>query len=82
MALLEKLGFYLSKEKLFKMIHVDIWEAYSKLFFEYQEELVDKHKKIKKQEDYIGKLVELKNKGVLSKRRLRELKSKEDLLET
>ncbi len=56
MLLLEKLGAFVGNPKLFYMIDDKFWEAYSKLYFEYHEDLVDTFKKINKQEAYLEKI--------------------------
>ena len=60
---------------------LDVWQSFADLNFDYHFEIKQKKDKIGKQEEYLKKMNTLRDKGKLSKRRLRELKEKEAVLE-
>ena len=49
LTLLEKLGFYVKKPRLFKLIQLNIWESFADLIFDYEREISSKFDKIQKQ---------------------------------
>jgi hypothetical protein len=75
------MGTFLKKKRLFKLISNRIWELFSDIKFDYEQEIDQKVSKIKKQDEYLEKMKKLKETKKLSKRKLNELKEKEKLNE-
>lgn len=75
------MGSCLKKFKFFKLIKEDIWQSFADLKYDYAHEVSDRKKKIKKQSEYLEKMKKLKGEGKLSKRRLKELENKLEILD-
>lgn len=71
--MLEKLGWFIKKPKFVGMIKNRIWQAFCDIEFIYEDQTEKPKDELTKEEEQIKRLVDLKNKGKLSKKKQKEL---------
>lgn len=74
--ILEKVGKYLQNPKMFGKIHQDYFNLISKTVFSLYKEIDQKQRKFDKQKEYLENQSQLKEKGKLSKKKIKKLEEK------